>query len=576
MSDAESMSVYARIRDSSDGGDKDIALVPGDPGSIRVRQLMFHIDHAFDTNAKQEDLYPIVGKNVVEKVIEGYNGSILAYGQTGSGKTFTMLGGEDARLGAADDDPGLGIVPRACGQLFKQMPPGFSATISYVEVYNDSVNDMYATKGEYMPLREYPSGHVEPEGLNRLPVTSTKEVMAAVARGDKSRVVAAMAMNPRSSRGHGLILVDVYNAEKQPHSRLTLVDLAGMESSKKSSAVDTSSPSGVKQRQIEAKAINQSLLALSSCVSALAAKGAQRIPFRDSKLTRLLQSSLGGNCKAAFVVTLRSEKQNAEECINVLRFAQRAKSVQATVVKVSEKREAGGNKKMAAELEAANAALAEYQSQLGQAEKYKANLMAEVQTLLSEMKALQKEGEDSKKKLAQMQAASGDSRKTDARYVETLEKRVADLEEENRLLRQRDIMHRIGGLQAGADSDDIKLEGDFTPAAIAAMSTFQAPQVGYMNLQGINTNILTADGHARSRWTALRAAFLGRKAAHTKVVPGKKKRNRALGYTPKKRKYSKKDAAAIKIQKVWRGKMVRDELILGYGYDEYGYDDDYY
>mmetsp|Transcript_42421 Transcript_42421/g.111675 ORF Transcript_42421/g.111675 Transcript_42421/m.111675 type:complete len:438 (+) Transcript_42421:1-1314(+) len=437
---------------------------------------------------------------------------------------------------------------------------------------------MYAAKGAYMPLREYPTGHVEPDGLNRLPVSTTQQVMAAVARGDKSRVVAAMAMNPRSSRGHGLILVDVFNPEGEAHSRLTLVDLAGMESSKKSSAVDQNSASGVKQRQIEAKAINQSLLALSSCVSALAAKGAQRIPFRDSKLTRLLQSSLGGNCKAAFVVTLRSEKQNAEECINVLRFAQRAKSVQATVIKVSEKRAAGGNKQMAAELDAANTALAEYQMKLSSAEKYKANLMAEVQTLLGEMKALQKESEASKAKLAQMHAA-GESRKTNGQYVEALEKRIADLEEENRIFRQRDIMHRIGDLQAGADgeTDAPKLTGDFKPSA---MGTFDPRGTHYMNYEtSLTRDNIGADGVARSMWTAIRMAVLGRKAAK-QVHPSRpaRKGNRALNYRPKVRKYAKKDAAAIKIQKVWRGKMVRDDLAYGYGYayDDYGDDDFYY
>lgn len=133
-----------------------------------------------------------------------------------------------------------------------------------------------------------------------------------------------------------------------------------------------------------------SLLALSSVVSALASKGAMRVPFRDSKLTRLLQSSLGGNCKAAIVVTIRSEKQNVEEGINTLRFAQRAKSVQATVVKVEDQAAAknkGGaaNKKLAEELAMAQGALAKYQEQLSSAETYKQEMYMQVQTLMSEM-----------------------------------------------------------------------------------------------------------------------------------------------------------------------------------------------
>jgi len=574
----DSIAVYARIRESSDGGDKDISITT--PKSIRVRELEFHIDHAFDTKAEQKEVYPIVGKSIVDNVVEGYNGAILAYGQTGSGKTFTMLGGENARLGSEDDE-GLGIVPRACGQLFKQLPAGFTATIAYVEVYNDAVNDMYAAKGAYMPLREYPTGHVEPEGLNRKPVSTTKQVMEAVAAGDKHRVVAAMAMNPRSSRGHGLILVDVFNANGEPHARLTLVDLAGMESSKKSAAVDQNSASAVKQRQIEARSINQSLLALSSCVNALASKGAQRIPFRDSKLTRLLQSSLGGNCKAAFVVTLRSEKQNAEECMNVLKFAQKAKAVQATVVKVSETRNKPGDKKMAEELEAANAAVAQYHSKLAQAEKYSAGLMAEVQALLKDMKDLQKESDASRAKLQQMQVAGGS--KTDAQYVATLERRVAVLEEENRVLRQRDIFHRIGGLQAGADgeADAPKLAGDFKPGAMTTFDALTAARIARINYHGINTTILSSKGHAHARWLGIDFAVLGRRRASLKkIYPAK--RNRALNYKPKKRKYSKKDAAAITIQRIWRGWLARYDINSGYGVlyseeaDEYGYEDDYW
>ena len=281
------------------------------------------------------------------------------------------------------------------------------------------------------------------------------------------------------------------------------------------------------------------------------------------------------------MVTLRSEKQNAEECINVLRFAQRAKSVQATVVKVSEKRNAVGNKKMQEELEAANSALADYQSKLSSAEQYKASLMAEVQTLLKEMKTLQKESEASKAKLAQMQA-SGESRKTNSQYVEALEQRVHDLEEENRILKQRDIMHRVGYLQSGAEAEGggPKLSGDFKPGG---METFvpRGTRISQVDYFSVSTASMTPKQRAQSKWTALRAAVLGPKRAKQlkQVHPAGPtvKRNRALNYKPKVRKYSKKDAAAIKIQKVWRGKMDRDELAMGYGYDEFDdYYDDYY
>lgn len=123
--------------------------------------------------------------------------------------------------------------------LFQTLPKGYTVTASYIEVYNDSVNDCLGSdKGKYLALRETTAGHVAPDGLTMVPVSDTAGVMKTLGKGDKNRVVAAMAMNPRSSRGHGLICLDVFNTESQPAGRLTLVDLAGMESSKKSAAVD--------------------------------------------------------------------------------------------------------------------------------------------------------------------------------------------------------------------------------------------------------------------------------------------------------------------------------------------------
>lgn len=191
-----------------------------------------------------------------------------------------MLGPESAKLSGADDS--LGIVPRACLQLFAELPAGYQVSVSYVEVYNDSVNDLLNPHGgSQLQLRDLGNGQIEPEGLTKLATKDAAGVMAAIATGDTRRVVAAMAMNPRSSRGHGIITVYASNREGLPHGRLTLVDLAGMESSKKS---PPEGASNLAARRQEAKAINTSLLALSSVVSALASKEAMRIPFRNAKV----------------------------------------------------------------------------------------------------------------------------------------------------------------------------------------------------------------------------------------------------------------------------------------------------
>ena len=158
--------------------------------------------------------------------------------------------------------------------------------------------------------------------------------MRALYRGTDKRVIAAMAMNPRSSRGHAIFTIcvkEIQGIGGEKSAKLNLVDLAGMESSKKSYATEGASNNAA--RKEEAKNINQSLYALGSVIEKLSASGTGKahVPWRDSKLTRLLQDSLGGNCKSTIIVTLRTEAQNVEEAIVTLRFAQRAKAVKTKV-----------------------------------------------------------------------------------------------------------------------------------------------------------------------------------------------------------------------------------------------------
>ena len=235
-----------------------------------------------------------------------------------------------------------GIVPRASDQLFEGLrhaspDSSFIVQCSYLEVYNNTLNDLLGSK-QNLPMREKPGQGTVVEGLSYEMVSSSREVMANLARGNAKRVVAAMKMNPRSSRGHAIFSIYIkeilaFGGEKA--GKLNLVDLAGMESSKKSYAVEGASNN--EMRKVEAKNINTSLYALGSVIEKLSAAsqkggGQAHVPYRDSKLTRLLQDSLGGNSKSTIVVALRIEQQNIDESINTLRFAQRAKAVK-TVVK---------------------------------------------------------------------------------------------------------------------------------------------------------------------------------------------------------------------------------------------------
>jgi hypothetical protein len=229
----ENIAVYARIRSSSQPAEasSDVSVVDGQPDKVRAKDLQFNLDHAFGSDAKQAEVFNVIGAPLVQRITDGYNACIIAYGQTGSGKTYTMLGPENAKLdGSGGETADLGIVPRACLQLFKMLPAGYTVTTSYMEVYNDNVNDLLTadyTNKEYLPLRETVPGHVEPDGITRRQVKSASDVMKAIALGDSRRVVAAMAMNPRSSRGHGLIAIETYTDKGVSHGRLCLVDLAG-------------------------------------------------------------------------------------------------------------------------------------------------------------------------------------------------------------------------------------------------------------------------------------------------------------------------------------------------------------
>ena len=295
----------------------------------------------FDTDASQEEVYEIVAERRVALVVHGYNVCLLAYGQTGSGKTHTIFG----PAGVIDDwersnETQHGLAPRAIRDFFEGVARApaesqFIVSLSYCEVYNDSVNDLLSGR-KNLSLRETSDQRVKVDGLTSEVVSTPMEVMSALARGNASRATAAMKMNSRSSRSHAIFMLSLneLRGEGVETGKLVFVDLAGMESSKKSFSVE--GPSSKAERREEAKQINTSLYALGSVIERLSASnraGQQgaHVPYRDSKLTRLLQESLGGAACSAIVVNLRSESENLDETIGTLRFAQRAKAVPVVV-----------------------------------------------------------------------------------------------------------------------------------------------------------------------------------------------------------------------------------------------------
>ncbi|CAL1544473.1 unnamed protein product [Lymnaea stagnalis] len=271
---------------------------------------------------------------VVEEVLAGYNCTIFAYGQTGTGKTFTMEGerSEDSRL-TWEEDPLSGIIPRALHQVFedlqKQSDVEFSVRVSFLELYNEELFDLLGSSTDPLRLRIYEDntkkGSVIISGLEEVVVRSKDEVFEILQRGTSKRQTAATLMNAVSSRSHSVFSVTIHIKENTMDGeellktgKLYLVDLAGSENIGRSGAVD--------KRAREAGNINQSLLTLGRVITALV-EHAPHVPYRESKLTRLLQDSLGGRTKTSIIATVSPASVNLEETLSTLDYAFRAKNI---------------------------------------------------------------------------------------------------------------------------------------------------------------------------------------------------------------------------------------------------------
>ncbi|XP_036888837.1 LOW QUALITY PROTEIN: kinesin-like protein KIF17 [Sturnira hondurensis] len=257
-------------------------------------------------------------------VTEGYNGTIFAYGQTGSGKSFTMQG-------LPDPPSQRGIIPRAFEHVFESVQCAentkFLVRAAYLEIYNEDVRDLLgADTKQKLELKEHPERGVYVKGLSMHTVHSVAQCERIMETGWKNRSVGYTLMNKDSSRSHSIftISIEIYAVDERgkDHLRagkLSLVDLAGSERQSKTGATG--------ERLKEATKINLSLSALGNVISALVDGRCKHIPYRDSKLTRLLQDSLGGNTKTLMVACLSPADNNYDESLSTLRYANRAKNI---------------------------------------------------------------------------------------------------------------------------------------------------------------------------------------------------------------------------------------------------------
>ncbi|KAK9541282.1 hypothetical protein VZT92_001339 [Zoarces viviparus] len=312
---------------------KEVSVKAGGMNDKAPRKT-YTFDMVFGQAAKQIDVYRSVVCPILDEVIMGYNCTVFAYGQTGTGKTFTMEGerSPDEEF-TWEEDPLAGIIPRTLHQIFEKLSENgteFSVKVSLLEIYNEELFDLLSTSEdvtERLQLFDDPRNKrgVVVKGLEEITVHNKDEVYQILERGSAKRRTASTLMNAYSSRSHSVFSVTIHMKEITTDGeelvkigKLNLVDLAGSENIGRSGAVD--------KRAREAGNINQSLLTLGRVITALVEKR-PHIPYRESKLTRILQDSLGGRTKTSIIATVSPSSSNLEETLSTLEYASRAKNI---------------------------------------------------------------------------------------------------------------------------------------------------------------------------------------------------------------------------------------------------------
>lgn len=299
------------------------------PGLVSYHSFAF--DYIFDQDSTQSQVYEYMARPAVVSVLEGYNATLLAYGQTGTGKTYTMEG-----FKYNSSDPQRGIAPRAIEDVFKFIESSknvnitFMVRASYLQIYNEAISDLLKSDRGSLQIREEKRRGVFVEGLSEWAVRSPSDICTLMQKGQTSRATASTKMNDISSRSHAVFIIIIEQMSTVEYEdevgkqikvgKLNIVDLAGSERVRVTGATG--------KRLEESKKINQSLSALGNVIAALTdAKPRAHIPYRDSKLTRLLEDSLGGNCKTTMMANITPAYDSFPESLSSLKFANRAKNI---------------------------------------------------------------------------------------------------------------------------------------------------------------------------------------------------------------------------------------------------------
>ncbi|XP_069013460.1 kinesin-like protein KIF21B isoform X4 [Embiotoca jacksoni] len=347
-------------------------VTPGEPQVLLGKDKAFTYDFVFDIESEQQHIYQASVYKLIEGCFEGYNATVFAYGQTGSGKTYTMGTGFDVNLGQQEQ----GIIPRAVHQLFEgiqnkkqraqeagNLPPEFKVSAQFLELYNEEILDLFdgtrdpesRNRKSNIKIHEDASGSIYTTGVTSRLVHNEEELLQCLKLGALSRTTASTQMNAQSSRSHAIFTIHLCQMRvcQQPQmnggeengelngvdsspiaqpeyetlmAKFHFVDLAGSERLKRTGATG--------ERAREGISINCGLLALGNVISALGdqTKKGGHVPYRDSKLTRLLQDSLGGNSHTMMIACVSPSDRDFMETLNTLKYANRARNIKNKVV----------------------------------------------------------------------------------------------------------------------------------------------------------------------------------------------------------------------------------------------------
>jgi len=289
---------------------------------LKVKEISYEYDFVFGENSTQEEIYENTTASLIKQVVEGYSATIMAYGATGSGKTYTMVGKGDK----------IGLMIRSIRDLFNfvnsQQNKVYNIKISYIEVYNEVLKDLLSEKKIPPEIRTDPNKGVIIHGAECIKVNNEKEAFKLINSGNKRRTEKQTDRNQFSSRSHAILQIYLEIQDQKSgdnkinfnndvsFGKLYLVDLAGSEKTSGSVNIKSNTETG---------SINKSLLALSKCINLIVSQNKKFIPFRESKLTRILQEPLSGNGRIVLIATLSPAVLNFDETMFTLQFANRAK-----------------------------------------------------------------------------------------------------------------------------------------------------------------------------------------------------------------------------------------------------------